>query len=128
MLRVSSRAWCHRIGFWPAVILLSVAFGAAHLGNPNEDLLGALVVVLFGIFLGLTLRRTGSLWFAVGLHCTFDWGESYLYAVPDSGGTSVGHLVTSSMHGAIWLTGGSVGPEDSVISLVCLVIVTALFA
>ncbi|HZS57624.1 MAG TPA: type II CAAX endopeptidase family protein [Gemmatimonadaceae bacterium] len=116
------------IGFWPAVIVLSVAFGAAHLGNPNEDLLGALVVALFGIFLGLTLRRTGSLWFAIGLHCAFDWGESYLYAVPDSGGTSVGHLVTSSMHGARWLTGGSVGPEDSVICFVCLFVAMAVFA
>ena len=116
------------IGFWPAVIVLSVAFGAAHLGNPNEDLLGALIVALFGIFLGLTLRRTGSLWFAIGLHCAFDWGESYLYAVPDSGGTSVGHLVTSSMHGPRWLTGGSIGPEDSVICFVCLLVATALFA
>jgi uncharacterized protein len=116
------------IGFWPAAILFSAVFGAAHLGNANEDLIGALVIFLFGIFLCLTLRRTGSLWFAIGAHCTFDWGESYLYSVHNSGATAVGHLVTSTMHGSAWLTGGAVGPEDSVICIVCLALATVLFA
>jgi CAAX protease family protein len=117
------------IGFWPAAILLSVTFGAMHLLNANENFLGAGAVVMLGLFLSLTLRRTGSLWFGVGAHCTFDWGENYLYSVRDSGTISSGHLVNSSMHGAPWLTGGGdVGPEDSLICLVCLVLITMLFA
>jgi hypothetical protein len=43
----------------------------------------------------------------------WDWGESYLYSVPDSGAVLPGHLLSSRFHGPEWLTGGSVGPEGS---------------
>jgi len=102
------------IGFWPAAILLSVLFGAGHLGNPGEGLIGAASVVLVGLFFCFTLKRTGSLWYAVGLHASFDWGESYLYSVPNSGTFLEGHLSNALLHGPRWLTGGSVGPEGSV--------------
>ena len=102
------------IGFWPAAILLSVLFGAGHLGNPGEGLVGATSVVLIGLVFAFTLYRTGNLWYAVGLHASFDWGESFLYSVPDSGLVLNGHLSNSLIHGAKWLTGGSVGPEGSV--------------
>ena len=102
------------IGFWPAAILLSLLFGAGHLGNPGEGLVGATSVVLIGLVFAFTLYRTGNLWYAVGLHASFDWGESFLYSVPDSGLVLNGHLSNSLIHGAKWLTGGSVGPEGSV--------------
>ena len=73
------------VGFWPAAILLSVGFGALHLENPGEDWVGILAAMLIGFFFCLTLRRTGNLWFAIGFHTSWDWGESYLYSVPDSG-------------------------------------------
>lgn len=106
------------MGFWPAAVLLSTIFGAVHLGNKGEGLLGALAAALIGLFFCLTLRRTGNLWFAVGFHASWDWGESYLFSVPDSGQISPGHLLSSSFHGSRWLTGGSVGPEGSVLVFV----------
>ena len=51
----------------------------------------------------------------MGFHAAWDWAESYLYSVPDSGGISPGHLLKASLHGARWLTGGSAGPEGSVL-------------
>jgi membrane protease YdiL (CAAX protease family) len=99
--------------FWPAAGLLSILFGAMHLANPGEAKIGIAAVVAIGFFFCLTLRRTGTLWFAVGFHMAWDWGESYLYSVPDSGGTAPGHLLKSTFHGLDWLTGGSVGPEGS---------------
>ena len=116
------------IGFWPAAALLSAAFGAAHLLNPGEAWVGALQVFLVAMFFCLTLRRTGNLWFAVGVHATFDWGETFLYSVPNSGLIASGHLVASSLHGASWLTGGSVGPEGSVICFVVVALAIILFA
>ena len=56
------------IGFWPTAILLSFAFGAIHLRNDGESYVGALGAAIIGLFFCLTLRRTGNLWFAVGLH------------------------------------------------------------
>jgi membrane protease YdiL (CAAX protease family) len=115
------------IGFWPAALLLSGGFGAIHLKNPGEGWVGAASVVVVGLFFALTLRRTGNLWFAVGLHASFDFGETFLYSVPNSGIVFEGHLSNATLHGAKWLTGGSVGPEGSVFSfltmgLLCLVV------
>jgi len=111
------------IGFWPAAIILSTSFGLVHLGNEGELWTGALAAASIALFFCLTLRRTGSLWFAVGFHAAWDWGESFFYSVPDSGLPAPGHLLNSSLHGAVWLTGGSVGPEGSVL---CFVVI-ALF-
>jgi len=108
------------IGFWPAAILLSVGFGAVHLGNPGEGWIGAASVVLVGVFFCFTLRRTGNLWYAVGLHASFDWGETFLYSVPDSGIMMQGHLSNAVLHGPKWLTGASVGPEGSVFCFVTM--------
>jgi uncharacterized protein len=108
------------MGFWSAALLLSGLFAGLHLGNPGETWVGLLAVAAIGLFLCLTLRRTGTLWFAVGFHASWDWGESFLYSVPDSGGMVTGHLMRSSFHGSRWITGGSVGPEGSVLVFVVI--------
>ena len=115
------------IGFWPAATALSAVFGALHLANGGEDKIGALSVFTIAMFFCLTLRRTGNLWFAVGLHASFDWGETFLFSVPNSGLVAPGHLLNSSFHGAAWLTGGTVGPEGSVMAFVVLGIAAVLF-
>jgi uncharacterized protein len=101
------------IGFWPAALVLSFLFGAGHLGNPGEAKIGAVMAGSFGLLALFALRRTGSLWFAVGMHAGFDWTETFFYGVPDSGLLAQGHLLNSSLQGRDWLTGGTVGPEGS---------------
>jgi membrane protease YdiL (CAAX protease family) len=113
------------IGFWPSALILSFLFGAGHLFNPGEAKMGALMAGTFGLLALFSLRRTGSLWFAVGMHAAFDWTETYFYGVPDSGLLAQGHLLNSSFHGPVWLTGGTVGPEGSVFSIVMLVVFAA---
>jgi uncharacterized protein len=115
------------MGFWPAALLLSTSFAALHFKNPGETWLGLLAVVVIGLFFCLTLRRTGDLWFAVGFHASWDWGESFLYSVPDSGGIAPGHLLHSSFHGSRWITGGSVGPEGSVFVFVVIALAWVAF-
>jgi uncharacterized protein len=115
------------MSFWPAAALLSVGFGAIHSGNSGEAKTGLVAAGLIGFFFCLTLRRTGSLWWAVGFHMSWDWGESYLYSVPDSGGMSPGHLLNSSFHGPDWLTGGTVGPEGSLLVFVVIAALWVLF-
>jgi membrane protease YdiL (CAAX protease family) len=115
------------VGFWPAAVLLSAGFGVLHLANPGESWVGILGAVLIGFFFCLTLRRTGNLWFAIGFHASWDWGESYFYSVPDSGGMAPGHLLHSNFHGPTWLTGGSVGPEGSALLFVLLILLWVAF-
>ena len=116
------------MNFWPAAAFLSILFGLGHLLNPGEAKIGIVAVVCIGFLFCLTLRRTGTLWWAIGFHTSWDWGESYLYSVPDSGGVAPGHLLNSSFHGPDWLTGGSVGPEGSYLVFVLLAAVWILFS
>jgi membrane protease YdiL (CAAX protease family) len=110
------------LGFWPAAILLSIMFGVQHLGNPGETWAGIAGVVLSGLLWCFTLQRTGSLWFAVGMHASFDFGETFLYSVPDSGVIFPGHLSNATLSGPAWLTGGTAGPEASVFDFLVLCI------
>ncbi len=112
------------IGFWPAAVILSGLFGGLHLSNPGEAWPGALSAGLIGLFLAFTLRRTGDLWFAIGFHALFDYGETFAFSVPNSGIRFQGVLLNSSFHGPRWITGGSVGPEGSVF---VFVLIAALF-
>jgi len=112
------------IGFWPAAVTLSISFGLVHLANEGEHWPGLLAAACIGLFFCLTLRRTGNLWFAVGFHAAWDWGETFFYSVPDSGMVAPGHLLNSSLHGPAWLTGGSVGPEGSAF---CFVVIALLW-
>lgn len=115
------------MGFWPAALLLSLIFGAVHLRNPGEGPVGALSVFVIGMFFCCTLRRTGTLWFAIGMHAAYDFGETYVYSVPDSGIVMPGHLLASTFHGPAWLTGGTVGPEGSVFDFVIIGILFVIF-
>lgn len=116
------------IGFWPAAILLSGYFGWSHRLNEGERWTGLLAAAVIGLFFCLTLRRTGSLWFAVGFHAAWDWGETFVYSVPDSGTLFPGHLLKTSFHGPAWLTGGLVGPEGSVLCFVVIAVTWVVFA
>jgi membrane protease YdiL (CAAX protease family) len=116
------------IGFWPSAVVLSCMFGLIHVQNAGEQWPGLAAAAVIGFFFCLTLRRTGSLWFAVGFHMAWDWGETFFYSVPDSGTLFPGHLLKSTFHGPRWLTGGMVGPEGSVLCFVVIAVVWAVFA
>jgi membrane protease YdiL (CAAX protease family) len=108
-------------GFWTATIMTSVIFGVVHMANPGESWPGILGVMVVGMFWCFTLRRTGTLWFAFGMHAAFDFGETFLFSVPDSGMVFPGHLSNAVIHdGPAWLVGGSAGPEASVLDFAIL--------
>lgn len=111
------------MGFWPSAVLLSVLFGLAHSTNPGETYFGLSSVVVFGLLFCLILQRTGNLWWAVGFHAGWDWGQTFFYGVPDSGISPYHNLFNSSFHGPRWLTGGTVGPEASVFTPIVLALV-----
>src|SRR5579859_1082154 len=108
------------IGFWPAAVIMSGLFGAVHLQNSGEGWIGVAGVAFVGLFWSFTLKRSGSLWFALGMHASFDFGETFLFSVPDSGMIFPGHLSNAQLHGPKWLTGGSTGPEASLIDFMIL--------
>jgi uncharacterized protein len=115
------------IGFWPAAFVMSGLFAFGHSFNANETGVGVVATGMFGLLLCLFLRRTGSLWCAVGFHAAYDWGQTF-YGVPDSGILPYHNVVSSAFSGPRWLTGGTVGPEASVLTPIALLLVALIFS
>ena len=116
------------MGFWPSAILISGLFGLAHARNSGENVFGEMSVVLFGLLFCLFLLRRGNLWWAVGFHMGYDWTETFFWGAPDSGILPSRNFLSSTFSGPNWLTGGSVGPEASIVTPICLLIVAILFS
>jgi membrane protease YdiL (CAAX protease family) len=112
-----------RIGFWWAAAILSTAFAAWHITNNGESPLGLLVVGLGGLVFCLSLWYTKSLWWTVGFHAGWDWGQTYLYGTPDSGLLAKGRLLLSHPSGNPLWSGGRTGPEGSLLMLPLLAVV-----
>lgn len=106
------------VGWMIAALLLSVVlFAALHLGNGGENAVGIAGVALAGIAFAYPLWRTGSLWWGIGFHAGWDWAQTYLFGTADSGTVAAGHLLNSHPIGNPLLSGGSAGPEGSVLLL-----------
>jgi membrane protease YdiL (CAAX protease family) len=95
----------------------SCYFGSIHLANSGESPAGLIAAGLIGLVFCLSLWRTGSLWWAIGFHTAWDWAQSFLYGVGDSGSTIAGHWLISHPAGRTILSGGATGPEGSVFVL-----------
>jgi CAAX protease family protein len=111
------------IGFWPAAVLLSLLFGASHLSKPMENWIDITSIIFYGLLWCFSLRRIGSIWFAIGFHAMTDYSDMVIFAAPNTGneGRSLtGHLLDITYHGPEWLTGGPRGIEASVLVFVIL--------
>lgn len=114
------------IRFWPAAIALAAAFGALHGSNSGESPFGLVAAALVALVFSLSLWRLGHLWWAIGFHATWDWGESFFYGTADSGLVSAGRLMHAHPSGSLLVSGGITGPEGS-IWVVPVLILAALF-
>jgi membrane protease YdiL (CAAX protease family) len=102
------------IGFWPAAFVISFLFGALHFfSKPDERWTDWASTALLALFVCLTLRRTGSLKFAIGMHAAFDYFAIFIFSGPNGGRLAVGRLLQARFDGPVWKTGGSLGPEAS---------------
>ncbi len=114
-------------GFWIAASLFSgVFFMLGHIGNPGETFCGIIQVGLAGAVFAFSLYRTGSLWWAIGFHTSWDWAQSYLYGVRDSGTMVQGHLLAAHAMGRPLLSGGNDGPEGSIFGIPIFLLIFAI--
>ncbi len=110
------------LGFWVAALFFSFLFGLGHKSNPGESPVGLWAAGLIGMVFCFSLWRTGSLWWAVGMHAAWDWSESFLYGVADSGQMVQHHLEATHPQGRVLLSGGATGPEGSLYVLGIIVL------
>jgi membrane protease YdiL (CAAX protease family) len=104
------------IGPVGAVVVFSALFGLVHLGNRSHTWLSTLNTMLVGVTLSVAYLRTRALWLPIGLHVSWNVVQGYALGFPVSGIMLPAALARPEIHGALWLTGGSYGPEGSLLS------------
>lgn len=115
-------------GTWISLLLGCALFGLGHLLNPNADLWGAvLIAVTGGGMLTAAYIATRSLWLPIGLHFGWNLAASAIFGTEVSGNDTPPGLVDSTLSGPDLVTGGDLGPEGSVYTLVfCSLVTVAL--
>ena len=109
--------------FWISALIWSGLFFAAHISNAGENPAGLAGVFVAGILFSYALWRTGSLWWGIGFHMSWDWAQSFLFGVPDSGILSAGRMFATHAAGRPLLSGGVDGPEGSLLLIPVLLLV-----
>ncbi len=117
--------------FWTSALIFSLVFASGHLGNPGENKFGIFMVFVDGMAMCFSLWRTGDLWFAIGNHAAWDWGQTFLFGTPNSGFRGADALMRPSFHGPTLWAGGTDGPEGSVLVLLsealCIVLIAVIY-
>jgi hypothetical protein len=109
------------------LLLTSVPFALAHLGNPNVAPVFTFVnTTLAGVWLGLAYWKTRSLWFPLGVHWAWNWAMGALLGLPVSGITEIAPtpLLSVRLSGPGWLTGGAYGLEGGLACTLALLVST----
>lgn len=108
------------LGWKGAVLVSGLMFSGLHLSNPGASRVWLLRLFLQGMILAYAVFRTRSLWWSVGYHTGWNWVSAPLFGAAGSGYLDEGHIFDFMPHGSIWITGGSVGPEGSLLAFIAV--------
>lgn len=114
------------LGTWWALAISAILFGLIHLTSSGATIFSALAVALqAGLVLAAAYALTHRLWMALGIHMAWDFANDGIFGVGVAGqtGASIKGLLQANLNGPAWLTGGALGVEASVITLVLMLIV-----
>jgi membrane protease YdiL (CAAX protease family) len=109
------------IGLGWAVAVSCVLYGAVHAANPNAGVLSTSIIVLFGWLRIYGYLATGMLWLSIGMHVGWNFFQGAIFGYSASGHDVPG-LIVHSPTGPDWLSGGSFGPEASVLTVPCVLL------
>jgi len=104
------------IGRRPALAVASLLFALAHLGNPNESVLGIAEIVTSGMVMYYAFDRTGRFWTIWALHFSWNFTMNGVLGMANSGLALQG-WIQPTLTGPAWLTGGATGPEASALAV-----------
>lgn len=113
------------IGFWPASLIIAAIFAGVHyFFKTGENVWDVITLIWFSLLICYSVLKTGNLWFAVGLHISFDYMQIFIIGSPNGGLVPEGRLLDVTFNGPSWLTGGVLGTEASFLMYPLLALVT----
>jgi uncharacterized protein len=110
-------------GFWYAAWVTSALFGFVHTSNGGENWIGIFSAAAVGFGFCVSVWLTGSAWWAIGFHAAWDWSETFFYGTANSGLIPKGHFLTTTPTGNPLWSGGTDGPEGSLLVIGVLLVV-----
>ena len=113
-------------GDWAAAAITSGVFVAIHLWRPGESIAGGCGLFLLGLLLALGVLRTGSVWWAAGLHGGWNIVQALGLGFADAGAKPVAGVLLARTQGAALLSGGGTGLEGSLAGLLVLAAATTV--
>jgi len=123
------QSFVRAIGPEASMILFGLFFGLAHLTNAHVSWIGFANDAFAGVLLSLALFSRRNLWFPIGLHFAWNFTQGIVLGIPVSGNAGFPSLVTTTLKGADYWTGGEFGIEGSLCGLAAVLIgVAVLFA
>ncbi|MGP5006897.1 CPBP family intramembrane glutamic endopeptidase [Brachybacterium tyrofermentans] len=106
------------VGSWAALAITSLLFGLIHMTNPGASVLTALgLVVEAGVLLGAAYLLTRRLWLVIGIHIAWNTVQGGVFSSSVSGTGEQSGLLLAETNGPDWLTGGSMGIEGSLVTV-----------
>jgi uncharacterized protein len=115
-----------RSAFWYAAWATSTFFGFVHTGNNGENWIGIFAAASIGFAFCVSVYLTGSAWWAIGCHAAWDWAETFFYGTADSGNLPKGHFLSTAPAGSALWSGGTDGPEGSLLVLPTIVLILVI--
>lgn len=117
LLRIAEEA----IGTWLALAFSVLVFGLLHAGSPTASITSIVFVALAGgLLTSAAYVMTRTLWLPIGIHAGWDLVQDIVFGTALAGHQLPGILRTH-LDGSVVVTGGSMGPEGSLVALVlCL--------
>lgn len=106
-----------------AISLSALLFGLAHLRNDRISVQGLLSAIVGGVAVAMMFVLTKRLWVPIFFHAA--WNYSQIVAgITLSGLSDYSELaiLKSKLYGPEWLTGGTVGIEASIVTILLLLI------
>ncbi len=110
-----------------AYVVSALFFGFAHYWQ-GTLWSSVAIAIEAGVLLSATYRYSGNLWMPIGLHWAWNYFEGVVYGFPVSGTeSSFVPIIKPVVSGPEIMTGGSFGPEASVVAVLLGILLSVFF-
>ena len=96
-----------------------------HMASAGWTLAGLFSVALAGVMFAAAYAATGRLWLPIGMHAAWNFTQGSVFGMLVSGNETGSGLIIGKLEGPDFLTGGSFGPEATIVTVIVVLTTTA---